>query len=357
MRTGGVLFQEVARALEWMPNITSVIYSPGPRHVPIERKIMKDILPRGIVWLLSLENETSDSHVDCYQRGIHHIIGAIYASQYCGVREFHVEVPEPSIGTEFTIFVFDFPDPQHLEAGRFFFRQLHKLEMNFSLKRPGITNVHANNHPHARVLTQLSNFSSFISEARELRELSLHLMHWQCSAQNTYGHAIPPGHSIFPLLGLNMKWPRLRLLSLEGIYMAEDQLTRMLTRHEETLQKLEFKLCTLELGSWADIVDHVLHNTSILAFTLRKVNETVVGDRDFEDLTTDEMQYWQYEGTLKLDSEGMRYFVSSNKMVMNTVNINRTSPRVRPCTQDDVSQQRRIDFLIRHSEFKPSRLV
>jgi hypothetical protein len=124
----------------------------------------------------------------------------------------------------------------------------------------------------------------------------------------------------------------------------------MLTRNEETLQELNFKLCTLELGSWANIVDHVLHNTSVLAFTLRKVNETVVGDRDFEDLNTDEMQHWQYEGTLKLNSEGIRYFVSSNKLAMNTANINRTSLRVRPCTQDDVSQQRRINFLFRHSE-------
>ena len=341
MRTGGVLLQEVSRALEWMPNITSVVYSPGPRLVPLERKLMKNILPRGVVGRFSphVHGESSDSYVDSCQRGIHHIIGAIYASQYSGVREFHVEAAKPLSGTEFTIFVFDFPDPQHLDAGQFFFRQLHKLEMNLSLQQPGLSHErgHILAHPNARALTQLSNLSNLLSEAIDLRELSLHLVHWRSSAQGTYGHAIPPGHPIFPLLGLNTKWPKLRSLSLGGIYAAEEQVLRVLTRHEETLEDLDFKLCSLVSGSWANIVDHVLYNTSIFPFCLRKVNETVVEDRDFEDLTSEEMDHWQYEGTLKRDSEGVRYFVSLTEFTdMIATNISRTSLRARRYIRDGV---------------------
>jgi len=353
MRTGGVLIHEISRALEWMPNIASVVYSPGPRLVPVERKLMKNILPRGVVHRFSphVHGESSDSYVDSCQRGIHHLIGAIYASQYSGVREFRVEAAEPLRGTEFTIFVFDFPDPQHLEAGRFFFRKLHKLDMNISLQEPGLPHDrgHVPTHPNARALTQLSNFSNLLSESIDLRELSLHLVHWQSSAQGTYGHAIPPGHPIFPLLGLNTKWPKLRSLSLGGIYAAEEQLIRVLTRHKETLEDLDFKLCSLVSGSWANIVDHVLYNSSILKFCLRKVNETVVGDRDFEDLTSEEMEHWQYEGTLKRDLEGVRYFVSLPEFPCTiAANIDRTSPRVRRYIRDGVKSSKKNDFPTSH---------
>lgn len=315
MRTGGILFQEVSRALESMTKVSSLVYSPGPRNIPIEAKDMKDILPRGAGKRWGLEAESSyASFLDSCQHGIHHVIGAIYASQYSRIREFRVEAPGvPATGTEFTIFVFDFADQQHLEAGRYFFRQLHRLKMNISLRHPGTLDnaINGNALPHpssASSLTQVSNLSTLLLEAKDLRELSFHLTHWQPSAHHMYGHLNPHPQRMFIDLGLNARWHKLRSLSLGGIHATEEELMQLITRHRETLKDVEFSHCSLFSGLWANIVDEVIHSTSIFPFSLKRVNEAVIEQRNFQDLTAEEMEHWQYEGTLMLNSGGLRYF-------------------------------------------------
>lgn len=76
IKNGHVLLQTIARALDLMPNISSIVYSQGPRHLPIERKDMREIVPPCSF---------------AAQDGFHHLIGAVYISQYTGVREFRVE--------------------------------------------------------------------------------------------------------------------------------------------------------------------------------------------------------------------------------------------------------------------------
>ncbi|KAF2706857.1 hypothetical protein K504DRAFT_385139 [Pleomassaria siparia CBS 279.74] len=338
MRTGGVLFAEISRALEWMVNVSSLVYSPGPRNIPIERKTMKDILPRGIGGARGMGVESYDSFIKSNQHGIHYVIGAIYASQYTGIHEFRVETVHSgheNRGTEFTIFVFDFPDPMHLEAGRFFFRQLHKLKLNMSLQLAGTARNTAINPPpilggppgfqHANPIhqinfapgagqafsaAQLVNFASLLREAKNLRELSFHLAHWRPSANLMYGHLISPNQAIFPHLGLSGTWTKLRSLSLGGIYGTEKDFVSFIRRHKDTLKEVEFKYCSLTSGLWASVVDEILENTSIFPFTLNKVNETIIGDAEFHTLVAEEQDRWQYVGKLSLNAVGLRYFVS-----------------------------------------------
>jgi hypothetical protein len=42
MRKDYVLLMETARALEWMPNISTLVYSAGPHTLPIETKLVRD---------------------------------------------------------------------------------------------------------------------------------------------------------------------------------------------------------------------------------------------------------------------------------------------------------------------------
>lgn len=301
-----------------------------------------------------------DSQIQSTQHGIHHIIGAIYEAQYTGIREFRVAArsessndvqthpsPQPQAvppppqgfnppqpapgpqwfpqaqvghqplppplrsptqtiftqGTEFTISVFDFNDVESLEAGKYFFSFLTRLEMNLSLLNPDGGRAPAG----ARGLSQLVNLAGLFAEAKNLEHLLFHLGHWRPTAHGMYGHIVPHNQPIFPFLPFRITWAKLRSLSLGGIYIDEEELMDVINRHRETLKELRFRHCSLFSGTWADIADDILSTTDIVAFSLDHVNETTVGDRYFGDLADEEKDHWQYEVEIALDSENSRY--------------------------------------------------
>ena len=310
---------------------------------------MRNLLPRGIVDRVWGIVDGPVSYIESSQHGFHHIIGAIHAAQYTGIREFRVEATDGTQGTAFTIYMFDFPQQQHLDAGRFFFRQLNKLKLNISLHPPGVVHLdHSpplNAHGHSvgqfvrippgsfNSLTLLSNLAILLSESKELREMSFHLAHWLPSATSMYAHIIQRGQSIFPHLGLTTKWPKLRVISLGGIYATEEELVGIMKRHDATLQELEFDHCSLISGFWANIVDEVLQSMSVSSFSLKKVNETKIGDKEFRELPPEEVVHWQYEGTLMFDYAGLPYFVSRTNFDLLTSNGRRMSPTAKRYTQ------------------------
>jgi hypothetical protein len=310
-----------------------------------------------------------DSLIQSTQQGMHHLIGAIYEAQYTGIREFRVEArsescnntqvpsvsqvhplpqaaPQPQAvpppqgfhppqtaagpqlfppaqvvhppfpppfesptqiafkqGTEFTISVFDFHDVVYLEAGKFFFSFLTRLDMNLSLLNPGGGRAPVG----ARGLSQLANLAALVAEAKNLEYLNFRLDHWRPTAHQMYGHVVPHNQPIFPFLPFRTTWPKLRSLSLGGIYVEEEELMKVIDRHKGTLKELRFRHCSLFSGTWADIADDILSTTDIVAFSLDHVNETTVGDRYFGDLADEEKDHWQYEVEIAVDSENSRY--------------------------------------------------
>lgn len=289
-----------------MPNVFSIVYSPGPHHIPGEAKLMKETIPRGVI---ATHSSFLTPRRGKLQDGIHHVIGAVYIAQYTGIREFKVEPARhnPSKpGTEFTLCAFDFEEPGHLEAGKYFFRHLHKLELSLSLLSP----LGRGAAPVGReALDCLANMAALLLEAKDLRDLKLHLAHYDVSPQRMYGHIIPHGQPIYPFLGLGAKWPNLRSLSLEGIYAEEEDLKDLISRHKETLVSLQFSFCSLFSGKWSNIVDDVVYTTNILPFVLGRVHETTIRDVPFSNIPDDEAERWQYEGQVQVNAEGERYFV------------------------------------------------
>jgi hypothetical protein len=311
MREGGVLFAEFGRALEWMPNLTTFIYSPGPRSLPIEAKATRDLLPRG-TRLTSFDSLT-EGNIRSRHHGIHEVIGAIYKTQYTGFREFRAEAPKqnphpdkPTLGTSFSICVFYFPNPLHLEAAKFFFSHLTIVSMYLSLSSYA-GNFGQGTFSNAR--SHLANLSASLAEATQLQTLRFHLLDWSPSAYHMYGHIIPDDQPIFPYLPLWRHWPKLQCLSLGGIYADQDQFTNMIQRHVDTLTDLHFSYCSISSGTWANVVDEVLSKPTIKSFSVDHVNETVVSGQFFVEMSPEEMKIFQYEGRLMVDSEGQRHFV------------------------------------------------
>jgi hypothetical protein len=128
-----VILQELARGLEAMQNISSIVYSPHQHLVPTERKDLRDLLPRG-----AYQGLPHSSRVTASDHPFRQLIGAVYLSQYTGIRKLIIEAPpddEPS--TKFSLAIFAFPDPNDLKAGQHLFRQLISLDLNVSLDGPG----------------------------------------------------------------------------------------------------------------------------------------------------------------------------------------------------------------------------
>lgn len=207
MKASGVLLQTMARALEWMPNISRIVYSPDADHVlPVEVKDMRDLIPRSV----SRMSHHSSDHP------FRHLIGAIFISQFVGIREFRTEPRSiGKFGTEFSLNMFDFPQAEDFEAGRFFFQHLTKLELNMAIRDYQRRTIGLHDSEAAQ---QLANLAKLITAATELRYLALHLSDWNVSAQLMYGHIVHNDQPIFRSLGLRTTWRKLRSLSLGGVY-------------------------------------------------------------------------------------------------------------------------------------------
>ena len=273
-----------------------MVYSPEPHHVPLEKKDMKEVLPRG-------KTHSQEGVHD----GFHHMIGAIHISQYSGIRDLKIEarpvdLPE-NIGAEFHVDIFRFRNASHIEAGKFFFQQLRKIDMTFTP-----SSLNGRNGPvGAQALECLGNLAALLAEARDLEVMSLGFSDWHPDPHSMYGGMVPHARP-FSYLGLGITWPKLRSLRLGGIFAEEGEVKELINRHKETLTSLQFSKCSLSTGQWSNIVDEVLFGTNIAQFGLGHVNEVHVGETNFAALSVTNAARWEYEGQLAVTEEGERVF-------------------------------------------------
>lgn len=285
----------MSRSLEWMTNVSSIVYSPHPHHIPVEAKEMRDLLPRGLsTRIVRGEKLLGPNHP------FRLLIGAIYLSQHTGVRDLRVErfCDKGEPGTEFSLGVFDTPETTDIQAGRHLFRNLETCELNIRLSLGDkIT------------LRRLVNLRVLLATAKDLRHLTFHITRWKPSAQAMYGTA--NDQSIFPLLGLEKTWSELRTLSLEGIYADQNEFVDLIRRHRYTLTNLSFRYCSLLAGTWAEIVDEVVYSTRFLPFVIDSVNETRPPTWQGTTHNYDDLEEWRYEGHVDVNKDGERSFVSA----------------------------------------------
>ncbi|KAJ4296594.1 hypothetical protein N0V90_006641 [Kalmusia sp. IMI 367209] len=247
------------------------------------------------------------------EQGFHHLIGAIFLltymflkclSRYSGIHEFRVDPPEPIAAvnpgsrTTFGLRDFEFAQPAHLESGKYFFRGLHKVVLYLEL---------------LGVQTQVSskcleNLHTLLTEATNLRHLGLHLFPWHRRPSNTIESIDRGDYLPFARLGLTSEWPGLESIDLEGISGSEKQMRNLISRHKTTLASVKLSHCVMTSGRWSSLVDDVVYETKIPTFVLDYVNEANVGNMRFVGLSIDQARQWQYEGEVKENAEGERYF-------------------------------------------------
>jgi hypothetical protein len=295
--SGHVLLQTLVRALEWhLPNVSSLVYSPKPHHIPLEKQVMKDVLPRG-------RNHLGFSH-----EGFHHLIGAIHISQYTGLYSFTIEAQTMEyVGNLFHVDVFDFIDASHVEAGKFFFRNLTHVNIALMLELA----IDSFGPDEDRALGYLTNLASLLSEAKDLQDLKLRFYPSHMYADpdgNVYGDTFPYNEPTSRYLGLGTTWSKLHSLDLEGISAGERELETLVDCHKETLTSLRFGYCGLFSGKWSNIVDFVVFQTSLVAFTLDRVHEVPLGGTPFLGMTGTDAERWNYEGHLVITADGERVF-------------------------------------------------
>lgn len=287
MKSDGVLLQTISRALEWLPNITRVTYSPHPHQLPIEDQETNDLVPRGITTL-----RTSGS--TCSDHPFRQLIAALYMSEFAGVRELRTEPLGASPGTEFALGIFDL-DENEMAAARFLFQHLEKLALNIAIWAPRASLI-----PEA-----LDKLATLLLTSTDLKYLHIHPTRWLPDSN------IP---CLFPRLGLQATWPKLQALSLESVFADDDEILSILRRHKKTLTSATFRDCRLFKGVWADIVDEAVYGTDLLTFILDCVNESASPHLIQGALGTTEKERWNYEGHIMITQDGDRSFVCSTWM-------------------------------------------
>jgi hypothetical protein len=286
MKDDGVLVQTLSRALEWMPNISCITYSPHPHHLPTEAKEMEGLLQRSLSSIPGSDHTASD-------HPFRQLIAAIYLSQFTGIRELRAETVGAEIskpGTEFAIGIFDLDDNE-MAAANFVFQGLEKLVLNMALKV-------SNKDVFGEVTDK---FATLLRSTTNLEYLHLNPTRWKSEVG---------AQRLFARLGLETTWPKLQTLSLRGIFADEKELTSMIKRHKQTLVRVKFSKCSLLEGAWAEVVDEIVFGSQIYRFVLDRGNERGLSYLNFASLSTWEKDSWKYEGHLEVSEDGERSFVS-----------------------------------------------
>ena len=201
--------------------------------------------------------------------------------------------------------MFSFPGPSDLDAAKHLFCHLVRLELNVSLSRDNRRTIGTGHSDEIEESAKrLDNLAKVLEAAQDLRHLSFGISAWVYPAFAMYGHIVPHGGPIFGYLGLGSTWPKLRSLSLRGVCANERDLIDLITRHSDTLRALNFSTCSLCRGIWAEVVNEVIFNASMIStFTLDRVNEagrlSVHAEADS----------WRYEGHMAIAKDGEREFV------------------------------------------------
>jgi hypothetical protein len=307
LKASGVLLQTIAKALGSATNISRIVYSPSERLIPLERKTVRDLVPRDhrtdVPGRYARDNVTQKNHP------FRQLIGGIYAAQYTGVRELQVApFNEDYQGIPFTFDLLHCPNPElDLKAGQFMFQHLEKCELNIKV-RPM-----ANNMPGLILGTQrVVHLGSLIGVARDLQHLALHVSGWGPGHHHFHIGNAQLEQLKFNRLGLETTWPRLRSLSLEGLHANESDFLDLLIRHKDTLRMMSLRNCSLFTGSWANIVDEALCYPRILPFTLSSVNELQVPSNPGILVSSAGLDEWRYDGCIEVSEDGERTFVSSD---------------------------------------------
>ncbi|KAF2447964.1 hypothetical protein P171DRAFT_355049 [Karstenula rhodostoma CBS 690.94] len=296
----GVLLQTIARALEWMPHVETITYCSHPLHVPVEKKLMKDILGRSALYpALDVPSRTNSyGSIEVNENAFHHLIGAICIAKYSSIREFRVKQAQHNTPSRWlALREFHFAEPSHLESGKFFFRNLRKIELDLDFR------FAAGGHEC------LANLRALLSEAKDLLHLRLYV------EPRHHLHGIrawlsdPVIQSPFRCLGLATEWPELRSIDLGRIVATEDELRDLLHRGKGTITSMKLTNCIITTGKWSNLVDEVVYGTKIRIFVLDRVHEQFVGGGvAFETLTPEEKDKCTYKGQIKENEQGARYF-------------------------------------------------
>jgi hypothetical protein len=291
----GVLLQTIARALEWMPHVECIAYCSHSLQVPVEKKVMKDILERGLfspAWVRSRDQHSSEG---VKKNAFHHLIGAICVAQYSNIREFCVKQLHSKVSNRIwlqswlPLGEFYFEEPSHLEAGKYFFRNLRKIEMGLDMRYGG--------------RECLINLRTLLDEAKELRHLRLYAEPLDASLTDVAN--LP----LFNSLGLATEWLELRSIDLGGIIATEDELRSLVHRAKSTMTSMKFTKCIITSGKWSNLTDEVVHDTKIRTFVLDRVHEELVATGElYGAIPPLEREKWTYEGQLKENEQGERYF-------------------------------------------------
>lgn len=288
MKGDGVLVHTLSRALEWMPNISCITYSPHPHHLPTEAKEVKTLIQRSLSSIPGSSFTASD-------HPFRQLIAALCLSRFTGIRELTAhcvgrDIADP--GTEFALSIFDLNENE-MEAAKFVFQGLEKLVLNMALKV-------SNEDTFGKVTDK---FATLLRSTTHLQHLSFEPTHWKSE--------VGP-QPLFDRLGLGTTWPELQTFNLKGVFATEKEFTGMITRHKQTLGQVGLSKCSLLEGTWADIVDEVLYGTRIRRFVLDRVNERGLSYLNYATLNSHERDLWKYEGRLRVTGDGERSFVRAD---------------------------------------------
>ncbi|KAJ4985704.1 DNA excision repair protein ercc-1, partial [Stagonosporopsis vannaccii] len=276
MKSDGVLVQTISRALEWLPNITRITYSPHPHHLPIEAKDMQNLVSRTVTI-------SSTSGSTCSDHPFRQLIAALYMSHFTGVRELRTEPLGSNPGTEFALGIFDLNEDE-MAAAKFFFRHLEKVALCMAIYIP-----------HAYSFNLFAKFATLLRTSTELQYLHFHPTRWNSP-------------HLLPRLGMQATWPKLQSLSLERVLVDDDEILNIIKRHKK-LTSVRLKDCSLFKGVWADVVDEIVFSTKLVTFSLDCVSENVPPDLSYSTL---EKESWKYEGHIAVMQGGDRSFVETN---------------------------------------------
>jgi hypothetical protein len=286
--------------LERTTNVASIVYSPHPHLIPIEAKVVQDLIPRN-----TFRGPRFPAAGYCVsEHPFLQLVGAIYVAQYSGIRELRVDAfDQEEPGTPLTLGFFSCPKAIDLQAARYLFQHLENCELNVRIGSAG--GIVDNADPSALENNEFAHLDSLLAAAHELRHLALHAIYI-----DLFGDP-ETDRTQFSRFGLRETWPKLQSLSLAGMAAHGKHFLDIIRRHKDTLRSLAFRRCTQLSGTWADIVDEVLYSTKVATFVLQSVNEAQIPAGDGTSYSSLGMEKWMYEGYMEASKDIERNFVSS----------------------------------------------
>lgn len=304
LKTSGMLLHTLVRALESMPNVTSVVYSPHAHLRPTEVKDMHDLVPVGFTCYPTARSRRGYTRPD---HAFGQLIGAISLSKSTRIRQLKIErvrLKEPA--TECSTELFDMPTEEDMRAAKHLFRNLVDIEINLALHDLNFEHmVPTGRRKHIPITERLANVAELLSAAKHLEHLALYLNSTAFESLNN-----SPFHHINKFLcNQNLDqytWPKLQTLTLDGLYAHEFEWMKLIQSHRPTLTSLTLRHCGTRSGYWSTVVDQILSIPTIEVFVLDLVAELYI------EVPPTEQESWDYEGHLVVSETGQRNFVNVN---------------------------------------------